>query len=77
VWNAADAGMIALLRIMAVGAIGAILVFQVAALEAFREDVAGGYYDSTRIPSQDIVLMFIGLGVVILGLAFFVLMTKR
>ncbi|MGL4238927.1 hypothetical protein [Tabrizicola sp.] len=69
--------MVGLLRALSLFLIGAILVFQVAALEAFREDVASGVYDGDVAPSQDIVLMFIGLGVVILGLALFLLMTKR
>jgi hypothetical protein len=69
--------MVQLLRVVSVGLIGIIVVAEVAIIEAFREDVASGIYDDGRIPSQDIVLMFIGLGVVILGLAFFLLMTKR
>jgi hypothetical protein len=69
--------MIRLLRLAATGLIGLIVVAEAAILEAFREDVASGVYDGGHIPSQDTVLLFIGLGAAIFMLAFFLLMTKR
>jgi hypothetical protein len=65
-----------LLRYVAVGLIGLIAVIKVVLVETFREDVAAGLYNGGTVPSQDIVLLFIGFGATVIGLAIFLLVTK-